>query len=188
MRTSAHLSFGVGLLLALGRIGLSGMELPCPPVRKRHRRQAHCCRSWRRLILPHATRRSQPRSFSGNVPDFLRKLAPVSVTKRTERGHQPTYLLSDTGLPRSSIGSDYFLGSRRAYASEKIADALHCSCRTRKMVDAVYSRRTGEAYAAADCANPGDDDGAGVQQSQFPGSADADIGYPAPSTWNAHRP
>jgi hypothetical protein len=75
----------------------------------------------------------------GNVPEFLRRLSPVTVqgvidgtTNRATFFVTPDYL---------SVGSDtdYFLTPLTPQAAERIADATGCLLPTRRMVDAIHS-------------------------------------------------
>ncbi|HZV37102.1 MAG TPA: hypothetical protein VFB72_21170, partial [Verrucomicrobiae bacterium] len=76
---------------------------------------------------------------NGNVPDFLRKLAPIQ-TQLVHDGktNSAVYYVTPDYL---AVGSDndYFLTPLSPIAAQKIADALHCSLPTRKMVDEIYS-------------------------------------------------
>jgi hypothetical protein len=76
---------------------------------------------------------------NGNVPDFLRKLAPIH-TQLIANGqtNEAIYYVTPDYL---AVGSDddYFLTPLSPIAAQKIADALHCTLPTRKMVDEIYS-------------------------------------------------
>lgn len=75
----------------------------------------------------------------GNVPDFLRKLAPVDVLcTNGGKTNSATYHVTPDYL---AIGSDddYFLTPLTPIAAQKIADLLHCSLPTKKIVDDIYS-------------------------------------------------
>ncbi len=76
---------------------------------------------------------------SGNVPDFLRQLIPMTSTatlggtSRIARWYvTPEYV---------AIGSndDYFLMPMTPLLAQRIADAVGCTLPTRKMVDAIYA-------------------------------------------------
>ncbi|HWF18614.1 MAG TPA: hypothetical protein VG754_05075, partial [Verrucomicrobiae bacterium] len=76
---------------------------------------------------------------NGNVPDFLRKLSPVHTEiLRDGKTNSATYYVTPDYL---AVGSDddYFLTPLSPIAAQKVADALHCSLPTRKMVDEIYS-------------------------------------------------
>ena len=76
---------------------------------------------------------------SGNVPGFLRKLAPVTA-QFAEDGKINTavYFVTPDYL---AIGSDedYFLMPMSPMLAQRIADLLHCSLPTRKMVNDIYA-------------------------------------------------
>jgi hypothetical protein len=76
---------------------------------------------------------------SGNVPDFLRKLSPVPATSLTDgRTNAATFYATPDYL---AIGSDddYFLTPISPNTAQRIADALHCSLPTPKMVNEIYA-------------------------------------------------
>src|SRR5436309_4946295 len=84
------------------------------------------------LALPERENEIVSQILSGNVPDFLRQLCPVSVTNvvpgKTNIGTfyaTPDYL---------AVGSDtdYFLVPISPRTGQRIADALNCSLPTRK--------------------------------------------------------
>lgn len=76
---------------------------------------------------------------SGNVPNFLRKLCPVPAASVAEgTTNTATFYVTPDYL---AIGSneDYFLITMSPNAAQRIADALHCSLPTPKMVDEIYA-------------------------------------------------
>jgi len=76
---------------------------------------------------------------AGNVPNFLRKLCPVSASSVTEgKTNTATYYVTPDYL---AIGSDedYLLMPISPNTAQRIADALHCSLPTPKMVNQIYS-------------------------------------------------
>jgi hypothetical protein len=76
---------------------------------------------------------------SGNVPNFLRKLCPVSVTNVAgSNTNKATFYVTADYL---AIGSDddYFLMPISPNTGQRIADALQCLLPTPKIVDAIYS-------------------------------------------------
>ncbi|MCX6890692.1 MAG: hypothetical protein WCL11_05325 [Verrucomicrobiota bacterium] len=76
---------------------------------------------------------------SGNVPDFLRKLSPVTVTNATSiRTNTATFHVTPDYLAIGS-DSDYFLTPMTPNTAQRIADALGCSLPTPKMVDKIYA-------------------------------------------------
>jgi hypothetical protein len=75
---------------------------------------------------------------AGNVPPFLRKLVPVTVSAGTVNASYwvaPDYL---------AIGSDddYFLTPLSPLTAQAIADRLDCVLPTTKMVDDIYASAT----------------------------------------------
>ena len=76
---------------------------------------------------------------SGNVPTFLRKLCPVPATSVSEgTTNTATFYVTPDYL---AIGSDddCFLIPVSPNTGQRIADALHCSLPTPKMVDEIYA-------------------------------------------------
>jgi hypothetical protein len=76
---------------------------------------------------------------SGNVPNFLRKLCPVRAASVVEgTTNTATFYATPDYL---AIGSDddYFLVPMSPNTGQRIADALHCSLPTPKMVDEIYA-------------------------------------------------
>lgn len=74
----------------------------------------------------------------GNIPDFLRNFAQVTVT---ENGNTITYLVMPDFL---SIGSDsdYVRTPMNPLTAQKIADKYDCTMPTRKMVNDIYKQST----------------------------------------------
>lgn len=77
--------------------------------------------------------------FSGNVPDFLRRLSPVNIihvadglTNQATLHVTPDYL---------AVGSDedYFLAPLSPTTAQRLADELECILPTRKIVNAIYT-------------------------------------------------
>ena len=73
---------------------------------------------------------------SGNVPDFLRRLVPVTV-QSDDSAFTLTYFVTPDYL---SIGpdTDYCLMPMTPMLAQRIADAAGCMLPTRKMVDDIY--------------------------------------------------
>jgi len=77
--------------------------------------------------------------ISGNVPDFLRRLCPVTVTDVFEgKTNSATFFVTPDYL---AVGSepDFFRIPLTPMAAQCIADRLDCVLPTRKMVDAIYA-------------------------------------------------
>jgi hypothetical protein len=75
----------------------------------------------------------------GNVPDFLRRLVPVTLTNTIEgTTHRVTVFVAPDYL---AVGSeaDYFLAPLTPAAAQRIADATGCLLPTRRIVDAIHA-------------------------------------------------
>lgn len=80
----------------------------------------------------------------GNLPAFLKKLVPVSVSivdSSSQKTIRATFYVTPDYL---SIGNDedWARIPLTPMAAQKIADSLHCFLPTRKMVDAIYRAST----------------------------------------------
>jgi hypothetical protein len=77
--------------------------------------------------------------MSGNVPNFLRSLVPITVNG-TINGipHSATYYVSPDYL---AIGTDtdYFLEPMTPLLAQRLCDALGCTLPTRKMVNQIWT-------------------------------------------------
>lgn len=76
---------------------------------------------------------------AGNIPEFLRKFCPVTITNTAGgRTNTATFYVAPDYL---AIGSDadYFLAPMSPSTAQRIGDQLGCTLPTRKMVDAIYS-------------------------------------------------
>jgi hypothetical protein len=91
-----------------------------------------------RSIVPLPRREREERIIAqveaGNVPAFLRRLVPVTVTRGSFRA---TYRVAPDYL---AVGSDddYFLAPLSPMAAERVAGRLGCTLPTPRMVDAIY--------------------------------------------------
>ncbi len=76
---------------------------------------------------------------SGNVPNFMRTLVPITSTAIINgKSHTATYYV----IPDyCAVGSndDYFLMPMTPTLAQRVANALHCNLPTKKMVDQIYS-------------------------------------------------
>jgi hypothetical protein len=91
------------------------------------------------LDLPEREQEIFAQIMAGNVPHFLRQLAPVSVTSVADgTTNQATFYTTPDYL---AVGSDedYFLTPISPNTAQRIADALHCSLPTPKMVNEIYA-------------------------------------------------
>lgn len=76
---------------------------------------------------------------SGNVPAFLRKFCPVTVTNIVGiRTNVATFFVAPDYLAVGS-GEDYLLMPISPNTAQRLADQLGCVLPTRKMVDAIYA-------------------------------------------------
>ena len=75
----------------------------------------------------------------GNVPDFLRRLVPVTLTNTVE-GASPrvTVFVTADYLAVGSDG-DYLLTPLTPVAAQRVADATDCRLPTRRIVDAIHA-------------------------------------------------
>lgn len=76
---------------------------------------------------------------SGNVPDFLRRLCPVTITNLTDgRTSTITFHVTPDYL---AVGSDadHFRTPLTPATAQRVADLTDCVLPTRKMVDAIYA-------------------------------------------------
>ena len=95
-----------------------------------------------RWNVPSAKQKFMTQVAHGNVPDFLRKLSPVHAqTIRDGKTNSAIYYVTPDYL---AVGSDedYFLTPLTPITAQKVADLLHCSLPTRKMVDDIYAAAT----------------------------------------------
>jgi len=77
--------------------------------------------------------------LSGNVPDFLRNLVPVTVSANISgTNHMGTYYVTPDYV---AIGTDadYFLEPMTPLLAQRICDAIGCTLPTRKMVNQVWT-------------------------------------------------
>jgi hypothetical protein len=75
----------------------------------------------------------------GNVPDFMRKLVPVtSIAPLGVLPHSVTYYVTPDYF---AVGSDseYFLTPMTPLLAQRLADSVHCVLPTRKMVNQIYA-------------------------------------------------
>jgi hypothetical protein len=76
---------------------------------------------------------------TGNIPDFMRALSPVTVNARINgTNHTATYYVTPEYL---AIGADddYFLMQMTPTLAQRIANKLQCNLPTKKMVDDIYA-------------------------------------------------
>ncbi len=128
-----------GLLVALP--GLSqNLNLPRRPVNAVS--GSEFVESIASLGLPEREERIFSEVARGNVPDFLRRLQPVTVTlTEGTRTHSATYFVTPDYL---AVGSDedYLLTPLTPATAQRIADRLGCTLPTRKLVDDIHAAAT----------------------------------------------
>ena len=76
---------------------------------------------------------------AGNVPGFLRRFCPVTVTNVSAgKTNSATFFVAPDYL---AVGTDddYFLTPMTPVTAQRIADRLGCTLATRKMVNAIYA-------------------------------------------------
>lgn len=125
------------LLLLLGTT-VRGQTLdlpPRPPTAPKGRDFAHSITSF---ALKEREERIRAEIEAGNVPTFLRKLVPVTVSKD---GTRVTYDVTPDYL---AVGSDddYFLTPLSPPTAQALADRLGCVLPTTRMVDQIYAGAT----------------------------------------------
>src|SRR5664280_799424 len=76
---------------------------------------------------------------SGNVPNFLRKLCPVPATSVVGNTTNTATFYATPDYLAVGSDDDYFLIPVSPNTGQRIADALHCSLPTPKMVDEIYA-------------------------------------------------
>lgn len=115
-----------------------GQTLPLPP------RQANALTRTEiiQLITPLSREAREDSLFSqivsGNVPDFMRTLVPVTSSESIGgKVYFVTYYVTPDYL---AVGSDdaYFLAPMTPLLAQRLADALACIMPTRKMVNDIY--------------------------------------------------
>jgi len=78
--------------------------------------------------------------MAGNIPDFQRTLVPVTSTALVGQSQRSlTYFVLADYLALGS-NDDHFYTPMTPVLAQKLADALHCTLPTRRMVDTIYSR------------------------------------------------
>ena len=80
--------------------------------------------------------------IAGNVPDFLRKLVPISISKTiNDSVYNVTYFVTPDYM---AVGSDsnYFLMPMTPILAQKLADSLSFTLPTKLMVDQIWGEST----------------------------------------------
>ena len=135
----AGLAFFPAAAVAVALISLQAGTLPLPERATNALNGNQFAEKVAGLTLPEREREVYREVRAGNVPAFLRRLCPVQTTKVTD-GHTntATFFVTPDYL---AVGSDadYLLMPLSPGIAQQLADRLHCSLPTRKMVDDVYA-------------------------------------------------
>ncbi len=126
-----------GLILLLGT-SLSAQSLDLPPRQPSAPNGTTFALSIAALPLAEREEKVLAEVNAGNVPPFLRKLVPVSVSTGNVKA---SYFVTPDYL---AIGSDddFFLTPLTPRTAQTIADRLDCVLPTAKMVDDIYANAT----------------------------------------------
>jgi hypothetical protein len=131
------LSITVGLILLLGST-LFAQSLDLPPRQPSAPKGKAFALSIAALPLEEREAKILAQVKAGNVPPFLRKLVPVTVTAGTVKA---SYFVAPDYLALGS-DDDYFLTPLTPLTAQAIADSLDCVLPTPKMVDDIYTSAT----------------------------------------------
>jgi len=117
---------------------LSAQSLDLPPRQQSASKGTSFALSIAGLSLDEREEKLLAQVKAGNIPPFLRKLVPVSVSAGTVKA---LYFVAPDYL---AIGSDddYFLTPLTPLTAQAIADRLDCVLPTLKMVDDIYASAT----------------------------------------------
>jgi hypothetical protein len=128
---------GIILLVTLSRGQAQTLNLPSRAT------NAITGSEFARSIVPLERSEREQKAYDqvaqGNIPQFLRKLAPVQAEIVQEgKTNRATYYVTPDYL---AIGSDedYFLMPLSPIMAQQMADLAHCNLPTKKMVDNIYS-------------------------------------------------
>lgn len=124
----------------IGFAGLAGAQILPLPVRPTHAPTGDAFVTQISALAP--TQREEAIYFqitSGNGPDFLRQLCPITVTNVVAgKTNLATFLVAPDYLA-VGMDEDYFLSPMTPLTAQRIADQLGCTLPTPKMVDAIYA-------------------------------------------------
>jgi hypothetical protein len=128
----------IGSLILLLGSTLSAQSLDLPPRQPSAPKGTAFALSIAALPLEEREERIVAQVKAGNVPPFLRKLVPVTVSAGKLKA---SYFVAPDYL---AIGSDddYFLTPLTPLTAQAIADSLDCVLPTPKMVDDIYANAT----------------------------------------------
>lgn len=77
--------------------------------------------------------------FAGNIPEFLRKFCPVTITNVTDGVTNVGVLFVAPDYVAIGSENNYFIAPLSPGIAQRIADRLNCLLPTRKMVNAIYT-------------------------------------------------
>jgi len=138
MRTPRRLILGSATGVALLALTAWAQVLDLPPRAPNALSGSEFARRVAMLDLGERDREVYAQVMAGNVPDFLRRLCPVPARSVVEgRINSGTYYVTPDYL---AVGSDddYFLAPISPYTAQRIAEALHCTLPTPKMVNQIF--------------------------------------------------
>jgi hypothetical protein len=127
----------IGVLMLLwGMSGLLAQSLPLPPRPATALSGRALIQEFQPLDRSQREARIIQEVSQGNVPDFLRKLSPVTV-KNAGAATSVTFYVTPDYLALGS-DDDYFLTPLTPASAQKIADLFRCLLPTPKMADKIY--------------------------------------------------
>ena len=138
MRTRRRFILGSATGVALLALTAWTQVLDLPPRAPNALSGSEFARRVAMLDLGERDREVYAQVMAGNVPDFLRRLCPVPARSVVEgRINSGTYYVTPDYL---AVGSDddYFLAPISPYTAQRIAEALHCTLPTPKMVNQIF--------------------------------------------------
>jgi len=138
MRTPRRLILGSATGVALLALTAWAQVLDLPPRAPNALSGSEFARRVAMLDLGERDLEVYAQVMAGNVPDFLRRLCPVPARSVVEgRIDSGTYYVTPDYL---AVGSDddYFLAPISPYTAQRIAEALHCTLPTPKMVNQIF--------------------------------------------------
>ena len=138
MRAMAQTILWCGVAVALLNASVQAQRLHLPVRATNALGGAEFVRRIATLDLAERENEVYAQVVAGNVPNFLRRLCPVPARSVTDgRISSGTYYVTPDYL---AIGSDddYFLTPISPNTAQRIADALHCTLPTPKMVNQIF--------------------------------------------------
>jgi len=134
-----HLVSVALLCLCCGGGPLRSQTLALPPRSSRAPAGSEIAQRITSLDLEAREREILTQVTEGNVPDFLRKLCPVSVTNIVENRTNFATVYATPDYLAVGTDADYFLTPLTPGTAQRIADLTGCSLPTRKIADAIYA-------------------------------------------------